>query len=172
MLDQVDNYQALYGALMFDVEAAIDALAGSDTQFNRRSYVRTVFALIEGETYLRKQYALMMHDLGMIRLSDPEVALLREEQYKLNNKGEPSTQQLFLRLAENLRYSFRIDAKVHGREYKFETQGHEWESFLKAIAIRHRITHPKQFEDFEISDTDLSIVHTVLKWYHKNRQSR
>lgn len=80
MLDPVDNYQALYGALMFDVEAAVDALAASDTQFNRRSYVRTVFALIEGETHLRKQYALMVHDLGMITLSDPEVALLREEQ--------------------------------------------------------------------------------------------
>jgi hypothetical protein len=130
MLDPVDNYQALYGALMFDVEAAANALAEADTQFNRRSYVRTVFALIEGETYLRKQYALMMNNLGMVTLNDPEMALLREEQYKLNNKGEPDTQQLFLRLPENLRFSFRIDAKVHGREYKLETQGRGWESFL------------------------------------------
>jgi hypothetical protein len=169
MLDPVDNYQALYGALMFDVEAAVHELAKADTQFNRRSYIRTVFALVEGETYLRKQYALMMHELRMVTLSDAEVALLREEQYKLNNKGEPNVQQLFLRLPENLRFSFRIDAKVHGREYKLETQGRGWESFLKAIAVRHRITHPKQFEDFEISDEDLSQVNDALKWYQKNR---
>jgi len=68
---------------------------------------------------------------------------VREEQYRLNNKGEPDSQQLFLRLPENLRFSFRIDAKVQGREYTLGTQGRGWEFFLKAMAARHRITPPK-----------------------------
>jgi hypothetical protein len=171
MLDPVDNYHALFHALMLDVEAARDALAASDTQFNRRSCVRTVFALIEGETYLRKQYALMLHELGTVTLTEAEVALLKEEQYRLNSKGEPDSQPLFLRLPENLRFSFRVDAKVHGREYALETSGRGWESFLKAMAARHRITHPKQFEDFEISDEDLVHVNNTLEWYQKNRDT-
>jgi len=172
MLDPVDNYQALFHALMLDVEAAREALAASDAQFNRRSYVRTVFSLIEGETYLRKQYALMLHELGAIKLTDAEVAILREEQYRLNSKGEPDSQPLFLRLPENLRFSFRVDAKVHGREYKLETSGRGWESFLKALAVRHRITHPKQFEDFEITDEEVARVNDTLEWYLKNRNTR
>jgi hypothetical protein len=170
MLDPVDNYQALFHELMLDVEAARDALAASDTQFNRRSYVRTALALIEGETYLRKQYALMLHELRSVKLTDAEVVLLKEEQYRLNNKGEPDSQSLFLKLPDNLRFSFRIDAKVHGREYKLETGGQGWESFKMALAVRHRITHPKQFEDFEISDKEVTHVNSTLEWYLQNRK--
>jgi hypothetical protein len=165
MLDPVDNYHALFGALMSDVSDARKALKESDTQFNRRSYIRIVFALIEGEIHLRKQYALMLHDLGMLQLSEPEVALLREKQAGLNNKGEPECRPLFLRLPQNLKFSFRMEAKAFKKQYGLQTQGEEWESFLTGIEIRNRITHPKRFEDFEISDEELLHIEKVLEWY-------
>ena len=168
MLDEVDNYQALFGALMFDVDEAHKTLREADTQFKRRNYVRVVFALIEGETYLRKRYALMLHDLHMLEPREAEVALLREGQYRLNNKGEPEEQQLFLRLPENLRFSFRMEAKAFGREYNLESQGKGWESFLKGIEVRNRITHPKQFEDFQVSEKDLTHIENTLEWYKRN----
>src|SRR5215471_10614365 len=57
------------------------------SQFHRRNYIRTLFALIEGETFCLKSVALTIHELRFT-FEPEEIALLREEQYSLDKKGK------------------------------------------------------------------------------------
>ncbi len=43
---EIDNYKAVFEELIQDVITANKAQADSDSQFNRRVYIRTLFALV------------------------------------------------------------------------------------------------------------------------------
>ncbi len=213
---QFNEYKKLFKALVDDVIAAEEELRQSDDQFKRRTYVRTVFALIEGDTFCRKQAALSRYELSLkastvlklteemdlanteaslhgrllsdlhelahkmrgvnsirkelekvtqVRFTDAELALIREERYELSYKGEVRIRQKFLRLADNLRFSFKLFAKATNSTYELDVGGIGWDSFLKAIAVRNRITHSKYERDLVISDEDFDFVQKAAQWY-------
>jgi len=216
MTGQFEEYKKLFKALVDDVIAAEEELTQSDDQLKRRTYVRTVFALIEGDTFRRKQTALSWHELSLeartvlklteevdlanteaslhnrllsklhelakkmlgvssireqlekvtqVEFTDAELALIREEQYELNNKGDVRIRQKFLKLADNLRFSFKLFAKATNSSYELDVGGIGWDSFLKAIAVRNRISYPKYERDIVISDEDLDFVQKAAQWY-------
>ncbi len=164
---------ALANVLLDDVSATIDELMRADTQLNRRAFVRSLFALIEGGTFLLKQYALEINKMGITKkgvghFSQAELALLQEEQYDLTDKGEVRTQQKFLRPTENVRFTFSALAKAQKLSHKPDVSGEGWQSFKKAINIRNRITHPRRESDLEITDGELKIIRKAFAWYVKN----
>ena len=182
MTGSYEEYMSLFKALSDDAIAADEERTQSDNQFKRRTYVRTVFALIEGDTFRRKHAALMLHDLyqemlgvsappeqlakvTQVVFTDAEIALIREEQYELDNKGEVQTRQKFLRPAANLRLSFKVYAKATDSSYELDVGGIGWDSYLKALAVRNRITHPRYERDIEISDEDLDVIQKAFQWY-------
>lgn len=59
MNEVFEKYKNLFSILVEDVITAEDEMRQSDTQFRRRNYIRAVFALIEGDTFRRKQTALI-----------------------------------------------------------------------------------------------------------------
>ena len=75
----------LWAALSSDVAAARAAMVSNDTQFARRQFVRTTFAKLEGLTSTLKQLCLR----PPTTYSAAESALLREETFSLDDKGEP-----------------------------------------------------------------------------------
>ena len=182
MRGQLEEYTNLLKSLMDDEIAAWEQLAQSDDQFKRRTYVRTVFASIEGETFRRKQAALTWAELRQeilgvsssreqlekvthVELTGAELALIREEQYELNNKGEARIGKKFLKAADNLRFSFKLYAKATNSSYELDVGGIGWYSFLKALAVRNRISHPKHERDLVITDEDLDSVQKAAEWH-------
>jgi hypothetical protein len=158
----------LYELLQVDVSKSLNLLQGKGDQFASRVFIRSVFASIEGIVFRLKQAALEVAVDIEADLSKPEIALLAEETYELGEKGEPITKTSFLQLQKNLKFAFHIFARVFDIEYKLKVDDAGWASFLGAIKIRNRITHPKHVQDIEISVKDVEIVSAALMWFTKS----
>ena len=158
-------YKELIEVLSNDLIASGAELTKPNTQFRRRTLVRSFFAQVEGEAFLRKRFALEQREGGDVEFSAAEFAILREEQYDLNNKGAVRTQQKFLKLADNLRFSFRAFAKAFGSSYSLDVSGSGWQSFKNAIDIRNRITHPKRLSDLNITEDNMKDIFAAIDWY-------
>ena len=163
-----DEYQPFSSILTDDVTTAEQELQQQDTQTRRRSYIRAVFAFFEGDIFQRKRLVLIRRDHMQEEFEEAQVALLREEQYELTQKGEIRVQPKFLKLTDNLLFSFKALAQALGVDFEPDLGGRGWDSFRKAVKVRNRLMHPKQLEELEVSDQDLQCVRTALTWYRES----
>jgi len=166
-MKQQENAPLLLGVLGKDVSTAFKELE-HDTQFNRRTCFRTFFAFVEGAVFILKRNVLLLHEKGIAHFSQAELALLHEEQYDLNKKGEVKTPRpKFLRLPDNVLFSCKVYAKAYQLSYKLDVSGEGWGSFRKALAVRNRIMHPKHSNDLEIKDEEMKDIDKAFEWYTK-----
>jgi hypothetical protein len=136
----------------------------SDNQ-QRRSFVRSVFALVEGMTYASKQ--AILDEYGP-KLSPAEIALITEESFDLDDGGTSKTRPLFLPLAKNVRFMFDLLIRFWEIPLEIKVGGPGWQGFLAAIQVRNRLTHPKRSSDLTVSDADLKNVHIAYRWFGAN----
>ncbi len=154
-----DDVWDIIGPLQRDCEQAGKNLEEHDTPFNRRTYVRTVFASIEAVIYVLKQSALQSKQVGAF--SHGEMTLLEEKSYTLD-KGRVQAQNKFLPLDASFHFAIEMFSKTLRSPFKLK-KGKEWEAFKTAIPVRHRITHPKQPELLDISDEEIEAVGTAYR---------
>ena len=153
--------------LLEDAYSSEQFLEHNDTQFARRAYIRSTFAYIEGAAWILKQTCLKAKPIsGSRRMSPAEYALLSEETYELKSNGKPKTQTKFLRLPDNLKFTFHLINKLFKANIDLGVGKKEWDSFLKALEIRHRVTHPKETKAFEISNREIQICKEVCSWFN------
>jgi hypothetical protein len=88
--------------------------------------------------------------------------------YDLNEKGEAREQAKFLKLTDNLRFSFRALAWVLGSDYELDVRGNGWAAFRQAVTIRNRLMHPKCVKDLDVTEEDLKHVRVAVAWYKKS----
>jgi hypothetical protein len=155
-----DALWEMLGALHRDFNQAFENLQEEDTPYNRRAYVRTAFASVEGITFSLKQEALRHKERG--HFSQAETALLLEESYTLD-KGKATVQGKFLRLEDNFPFAVEMWSRAMKSPFVLKKEK-EWEAFKNAIWVRNRIAHPKRPEHLEISDHELEEVGTAYGW--------
>lgn len=155
--------------MLEDANWAEKQLEAHDSQYTRRAYVRSVFAMIEGTLWVLKQTVLNAHtEPGEARpFTLAEYALLSEKTFHLKANGEPKDQPKFLRLPDNMRFVFGVMAKYFDPQLKLGVETKAWEDFLQAHAVRNRITHPKNPEEFNISDSEIRICKRTTAWFYK-----
>ena len=68
-------------------------------------------------------------------------------------------------MSRNLKFVFMIYAKTIASESKPDFGGDRWRSFLKFVAIRNRITHPKCIQDWNLTDAEMTEIQIALVWY-------
>lgn len=154
--------------LLEDAHSAEQFLDENDTQFTRRAYIRSVFAYIEGTVWIFKQTCLKVKPIsGNRRMSLAEYALLNEETYELKSNGEPKVQTKFLCLPDNVKFIFGLISKLFQAGIDLGVGKKEWDSFLKALELRHRITHPKESQAFEISNKEIQMCKEVCSWFNE-----
>ena len=154
--------------LLDDSLAAESYLDANDSQFARRAYIRSIFASLEGIVWLLKQVCLKAPNVSGPRRFDPaEFALLQDQTYDLKNNGEPSTQTKFLRLPDNVRFTFRVFNRLFQANVDLGVGGNSWTAFLRALDVRHRITHPKKVDELDISDTEIKLCREVSSWFNE-----
>jgi hypothetical protein len=100
-----------------------------DKQFWRRTYVRSLFARIEGITYNLKHLAPTFAELNNMKLSRAETAILKEESYKVNNDGDAITDKSKIRTADNLLFTFKIVHSVCKSANKINKSSKDWYYF-------------------------------------------
>lgn len=152
--------------LLGDAEAADRLLDVSDTQFSRRAYYRSIFAATEGIIWLIKQVCLKATPIGGgdRRIEVAEYSLLRDQTYDLKSNGEVVTQAKFLRLPDNFRFTVNVFNKLFQSGIDLEVGQTNWNEFLEALKVRHRITHPKELDAINISDAELELCRRVSGW--------
>ena len=168
--ERVSNYrdelELLFNTLLDDVVYAAELLVKNDNQTNRRIYIRAIYALLEGEIYERKQMALAIIDSLQHDILRDEIPLLTEIDMSIDDDGTPRARERHLPLAQNILYSLKIIARAFSIDPRID-KSNGWDALLKAIKIRHRITHPKSSTNLTIQDSEMKIVDQAFEWYRR-----
>lgn len=153
--------------LLDDAHAAEELLELSDGQFQRRAYVRSTIAVIEGTIWLLKRTCLGASDPNKSRrLSIAEFAMLSDQTYELKRNGEVRTSTKFLKLADNLRFTIKTCNRLFGCNLDLQVGDAAWDRFLNTVEVRNRITHPKVVADFDIADREIEDCKQVVEWFN------
>lgn len=159
------EYIALTNVLDRDVVASRSALVEHDTQFNRRQFVRTVVADIEGTVGSMIRIALRMHHAGADPFTAGEYALLHERVLELRAPDAVYEPAAKLTTKSNIRFAFSIFTRAVQSDYVLPADESQWSPLLRALDVRDRITLPKSAHDLDISDDELRIVHEADVWF-------
>jgi hypothetical protein len=138
---------------------------GLHSAFGRRTLVRAVFALVEGTLSSMRVRVLGHVATGAAVLSDSEQLALREVIPQVDDRGEVAERPQFVPMANAVRLTFRLYARVFGCQRTPEFGGAGWQAFRSATEIRSRLTHPLGLADLEVSDAHLAAVNAGYDWF-------
>jgi hypothetical protein len=148
-----------------DVSTALLRLQEHDDQYNRRTLVRAMFAVVEGMVFVMKQECLGRPDHMRTHYDVAEIAMLREESYGVNDKGEAFLQTRYVPLLDNLKFAMAMYRRGSVAGHGLDLSGRGWQHFRAAIGVRNRVMHPKSIEELSITDRDLEAVVGGYAWF-------
>jgi hypothetical protein len=157
----------LWTTLTIDVRL-LDKADRDEHQAFRRAYVRAVLAYVEGLVFGLKQQALAN---PLAELSSAERALLAEESYELDDRGQARARTAFIKLEANIKFAFAMYAKAADAEYELETGEAGWGLLIESIRVRNRLAHPKALADLHVTDTEKDHAREAFNWFgqqHRN----
>lgn len=165
MQNELKIIATAYGELVGDFIKSVKGFEDNpESQFWRRMVIHTLFASAEIATFHIKQVTLFFHIAKMTELSAAEIAMLKEETYKLKSNGEAITGKAKLATLDNLKFAFRLFHKVTGTGRSFDTDGNGFRTYQKALMMRDKITHPKTHKDISIKDDQLLILTEAMRF--------
>jgi|GEM_PF-1290115 len=166
--EQLDLHNKMEEVLRQDMLDCGKLSAGKDkTGTGERSFVRAVFAMIEGIVFNLKQIALALSKHGKGSFSQAELMMLEEVSYDLDDKGATKSQVKFIPLPKNIKFAFLSAARAFGVAYELKVDDGGWNRFKDALVIRNRITHPKSIDDLQLSDNEIQTVADAAEWFLK-----
>lgn len=170
MSAKLNDLHAFIGAVNEDVRAfnKLAQLTTNESQFHRRTLVRTVFSCIEADMNILKQTALLIHADNPTIFTPQEVMALGDTEFYVADNGELKTRKLKIGLKANIRFAFRCFAKAFSKEYEIDFGNANGAKFLKAVKIRNQITHPKSAQSWQISKSDELLVVDAWEWFSWN----
>jgi RiboL-PSP-HEPN len=158
--------------LLEDACVAEDYLNSNNSQFARRTYIRSTFAYMEGTIWVLKQLIIqtvsqskaVTNPLQLLSLA--ELALLSDISYNLKENGEPYEQPKFLPMQKNLRLTVSVFNRFTRSSIDLQTNSTTWNRFNQIIQVRNRITHPKNVGDIDITDEEIQHAIEVCNWFN------
>jgi len=128
----------------------------SKDHYWRRIVVKNAFTWFEGQAFMMKRVALHRHEHFEIEFSAAELAMLREDKYSLNDKGQAITGDNYPNFISNYKFSFGSFAKAHASTFLLNATTIDRLKTLKKV--RDRLTHPKQLLDLQVTDDELKLA--------------
>jgi len=153
--------------LFDDVVECEELLDRSDTQFARRALVRAAFAFNEGYVYwLKEQVTQWLLGKGWTtnKIEITKLLLLSDDTYRPNRQGNIESEPNRIPFLNYCAFVFRTAAECSGSDATLLFSDNGWNEMHTALAVRHRITHPKKPEDLEITDNELYSVSEGHRW--------
>jgi hypothetical protein len=164
-LERFEDLLTLAEVLMTDVtdtEKKIDTHNPS----SKRNYVRSVFAMVEGGINAICSTILEAKDMAGWVLSADEVDTLSDSTFFFNqNAIMTGKRRRFAPLLKRIKVAFAISRKMMNEDCGMDFTGKDWNRFRKALEIRHRLSHPKQSIDLEISNGDIALTDAARDWF-------
>jgi len=130
-------------------------VAQDPSVYNKRVVFRVAFSAIEGLIFMLKTQLLDGLPIEEGTYSLAEIALLREEGYQLDNRGNTVVRTQFLRAADNLLFTWKMYFRGILPEFAVDLSGSGWNSFMLSALSANRITHPRSSSDLELTDDDV-----------------
>jgi len=150
----------LINVLMEDVTRTLATLRQPFDQPTLRAVFRATFAAVEGITHYLKHEALRHAD----ECTPDELALLREESYALTHSGEVSVSRRRLPSAYNFVFAARMALRPLQPDIVVDPHDPGRLAFERAIHVRHRITHPRELRDLQITNEEVRCLVEGFQW--------
>ena len=148
-----------------DFRICAEHLVSEDSPFWRRTFFRTAFSMIEAVNAFVARRALEAHALireGRIDITACMFLIGRD--YRLRDNGTITSTEARRSFLSYTAFLIRTLAEAAGvTKHYLEDNG--WNDFQTAIAVRHRITHPKADIDMVVSDDDIRGLQNGVQWY-------
>jgi hypothetical protein len=149
----------------FSIKASESCKDVDEIRYCQRSNVKNFFSILECLIFQFKRISLIAYQLDIAEFSESEIALLKEETYELNNKGDVETKISKLKTTDNFLFSVKMLERAFNYSIGFEKNSKQWQDFLTAIKIRNRLTHPKTIEELFITDNEVNVINRVIEWF-------
>jgi hypothetical protein len=150
--------------LVKDVRACEESLIDGK-QYARRSYVRSLLAMIEGTVHCIKE--LEFAELyARERPHIPTLVALKEVVFDIDKHGKVKENVKYVNSASNLLFVVNMFYSIFKKQLDLGIGTSKWDNFKTAIKIRNRITHPKETGDLTVSETELSVMKDVNEWFN------
>jgi hypothetical protein len=164
--DAYEEFKATVSVLHSDVVTCSERLnKEGGGQYWRRALVRAFFAKVEGVIYCMKRIAYSCRFQPGVEFSDGELMVLIEKTYQPNDKGEVDEQRMQTSMKNNIKFAFRAYARAHLADYKLNVGDNGWNDFRNSLAVRDRLTHPKEVRNLEVSDEELKCLQRAFDWF-------
>ena len=160
--------EPLLRPLFNDLLDCEDLLDKGDTQFARRTFVRASFAFIEANLHwLREQISnrLAIASLSERKTDVAKLSLLFEIAPKPDRQGRMICQTVRLPFLNSCAFILRTGAEQAGVDPSAFFGDNGWNEMQRALAVRHRITHPKSEEDLDVLDSEMDSVREAHRWF-------
>lgn len=137
-------------------------------QFELRQLIRTFFAEVDGTIYSARQVILWASERGEIELSTPEIALLREEAYRFDQKSKTAqARPSFNSTLDSFLLTFTILPRLFEAESQLDLSQYGWQAFRELLEIRHAVTHPKELINLAVDEKVITkILPAARSWYY------
>jgi hypothetical protein len=182
-----------FDVLLADVDAADERLKSENNDINRRTLIRAFFSLVEGSMYVFRRRAISGLQLSLwcatvnansasesdkdygfhkrkyddLKGCYRELAALDDITLKPDKTGVlregSSRSQIIPLVALSLRAFARHQRLGYDCGHRFGKSG--WRDLKTAVAIRNRLTHPKQVEQLAVSDKEIKILRSAMQWF-------
>jgi hypothetical protein len=163
--EAVTELKATFEALAADVNAAVAFARAEDTQFSKRTLIRTFAAFVEGIVNQLSVVSVASAPLESGVFSLVEISALTERSFDVNEKGEVQERPAKISLKRRLRLAFRCYPRIHGAEFELDIGATGWSDLCCAILIRNRITHPTSVHSLALSDEDMGRIGSASSWF-------
>ncbi|MCC6498583.1 MAG: hypothetical protein IT193_20265 [Propionibacteriaceae bacterium] len=155
-----DDLIGVVSQLGVDATLAQVRAIGSVDQYDRRTYVRTFFAFVEGTTFCEQKLA--EHDPGLTEGQ-------RERAHTSGKAARASAQRSGERSKPclDLLSAFAAVTAAHGIPNPIDTASPSWQAFRDAVLVRNRVTHPRTAAECSVSEDDITVIRSVHGWYQE-----
>ncbi len=152
-----------------DARENFELLKTSDSELNRRNYVRSLFALYEITlSNLRETIAKRLIEQSEFRgkLDIHKLNSLMDESATINSSGKITKRYNQIPLGNMVKFVLKTYCDEMGLCKNLFSEG--FSDFKKSIEIRNRITHPKYDQDFRVTKEDLYVIEKGRKWWNSS----
>jgi hypothetical protein len=182
-----EDFGKMTWLLMEDVQRSWDALheatTKEDQDFWKRTFVRAVFAEIEGFNEFFRSQALTAEFNKLIssiqssmpgqiqfQLNPGLLSVLEGKSYFIADDGEMKSQSMRTPFLANLLFCFNSYAKAHGADVQIK-KGDQWSKIQSAVRVRDGLMHPKSPKSLEINEQEIEDVAFISNWFYKQLRS-
>lgn len=162
---KMNEFQAL---MLEDIRCARDFGLQNPTHFALRTILRTSAAYIEGTVYQLRLVCLAASEDNPSIFSPDEFMALKEQVVTLSDTGTTKRRDSFQKIQPSILFTFSMFAKIHDMDFEPNRVDHRWGSLRRFFTIRNSLMHPKNIDDFEITDEKNKLAREAVGWFREN----